>query len=84
MNAAFVLTACLSIALRIIVLDTNVSVRRIRLVLSRVIFLAYASILLGSFPFVGLISRFPSHWYSLVRDGSESVASTSSPVLAPM
>lgn len=52
-NTAFVLTACLTIALRVIVLNTSVSVRHIRLVVGRVISLAFTFILLG---FVDLVS----------------------------
>ena len=58
MNTAFVLTASLTIAFHVIVLNTGVSVRHIRLAVSRVISLAYTFILLGSFSFDDLVSFF--------------------------
>ena len=58
MNTAFVLTATLTIELHVIVLNTGVSVRHIRLAISRVISLAYTFILFGSFSFDDLVSFF--------------------------
>ena len=77
-----VLTPCLSVVLGVIVLNTSISVRRIRLVVSRVflhLHLAWIVLILRS-----RISLSLSFRYFLVRDDSGSVVSTSSPVLAPV
>ena len=76
-----VLTPCLSVVLGIIVLDAGASVRRIRLVVSRVflhLHLAWIVFFLRSH------IRFPSHFGTIVRDAPGSVVSTSSTMLAPV
>ena len=74
-----VLTPCLFVVLGIIVLDAGISVRRIRLVVSLHRHLAWIVFFLRS-----RISLSLSFRYFLVRDASESVVSTLSPVLAPV